>query len=385
MIRNYIKTTLRNLWKHRVFSFINLAGLASGLTACFLIYLYVSFELSYDSFHSKGDRIYRLVCDIKTPTETINASVPAWGVPSNVKDEFPEVESFLRTTNDNLLVRKGDIKFQEDAVQWADSSLFHILDFQLIKGNPQTALKEPFTAVLTEKGAKKYFGNSDPMGQTLLITGDGLPITVTGVMKDIPENSTLRGDLFISLITMQKKFFPDMDKQWGNFGPLTFLLLKPGTNPNSLEAKFPAFLVKRDGDEMKQNQMYYTLKLEPLRDVYLRSTRDGSKKGNINNVYIFSVIAIFILVIACINFINLTTASATERAKEVGIRKVVGALRSQLARQFMGETIMLCLFAFFITLGLSAALLPLFNQLADKTISANIFSHFSYLLQLFLA
>src|SRR5215469_7178331 len=379
MIKNYLKIAFRNLWKHKVFSFINIMGLTVGMTACFLIFLYVRFELSYDSFHSKADRIYRVVADIKTPTEVINANCPSWAVPPNAKDEFGDVESFVRYINDNLLVRKGDIKFQEENTIWADSGFFHVFDFKLIKGDPKTALKDQFSVVLSQSAAKKYFGKEDPMGQTLLVTGDASPAKVTGVMKDIPENSQIKADLVLSMTTITQKYNPRIDSSWGNYGAQAYLLLRPGVNAKSLEKKFPAFLERRNGTEMKKSQMYPTLFLEPLRDVYLRSTRDGSKTGNINNVYIFSIVAIFILLIACINFINLTTARSTERAKEVGIRKVVGALRAQLSKQFIGESIILCLIAFVLTVLLSWLLLPLFNHLAGKTISHSIFENLNYL------
>jgi len=386
MIRNYLKTAFRNLWKHKVFSFINLTGLAVGMTSCFLIYLYVSFELSYDSFHSKANRIYRVVTDLKTPTEVIHTSGPAWAVAPNAKSEFPEVEAFVRIAGGNsVLMRKGDIKYQEENAIWADSAFFKMFDFKLLKGDPKTALQEPFSVVFTESAAKKYFGNKDPIGQTLLITGDAFPAKVTGIMKDMPENSWIKGSVVLSMSTITKKFNQGLDNQWGNYGAQAFLLLKPGTNPKALEKKFPAFLEKRNGTEMKQMQMFPTIFLEPLRDVYLLSTRDGSKTGNINNVYIFSSVAVFILLIACINFINLTTARSTERAKEVGIRKVVGAGKTQLARQFIGESIMLCLIAFLLTVGLSALLLPLFNQLSGKIISQGIFEHARYIFLLFFA
>jgi len=384
MIKNYFKIAFRNLWRHKIFSLINIMGLAVGMTACFLIYLYVTFELSYDAFNTKADRIYRVVADIKTPTETINAGGPAWAVAPNAKDEFPEIEQFVRiAANDNVLIRKGDIKFQEANSMWADSALFKVFDFKLLKGDPNTALKEPFSVVFTETAAKKYFGKNDPMGQTLLITGDGLPAKVTGIMKDIPENSQIKGDVVLSMSTITEKFNSGLDSQWSNYGSSAYLLLKPGTNAKGLEKKFPGFLERRNGTEMKKIQMYPTLFLEPLRDVYLRSTRDGSKTGNINNVYIFSIVAVFILLIACINFINLTTARAVERAKEVGIRKVVGAERKQLTMQFIGESVVLCLIAFIITVILSASLLPLFNQLAGKTISESIFQHPQYISLLF--
>src|SRR5215467_1085220 len=173
MIRNYFKIAFRNLWKHRVFSFINIMGLTVGLTAFFLIFLYVQFELSYESFNTKADRIYRVVSDIKTPTETINAGGPSWAVGAHVKQDFPEVESAVRISGASLLVRKGDIKFQEDNTMFVDSSFFHVFDFKLLKGNPQTALKEKFSIVLSQTAAKKYFGNADPVGQTVLLTEDG--------------------------------------------------------------------------------------------------------------------------------------------------------------------------------------------------------------------
>ena len=385
MVKNYFKIALRNLWKNKVFSFLNIMGLTVGMTACFLIFLYVKFELSYDSFNSKADRIYRVVSDIKTPTEVLHASGPAWAVAPNAKDEFPEIESFVRISNDNVLIKKGDIKFQEEHAAWADSALFNVFDFKLLKGNPKTALKEPFSVVFSETAAKKYFGNTDPMGQTLLITGDKLPAKVTGIMKDIPENSQIKADVFLSMTTITQKFNQSLDSQWGNYGASAYLLLKPGTNAKALEKKFPAFLERRDGAEMKKIQMYPTLFLEPLKDVYLYSTRDDSKTGHITNVYIFSIIAIFILLIACFNFINLTTARSAERAKEVGIRKVVGAGKKQLAAQFLGESVVVCLLAFVFTFFLSWLLLPLFNHLAGKTISSSIFEHWNYLALLFFA
>jgi putative ABC transport system permease protein len=361
-------------------------GLTVGMTACFLIFLYIQFELSYDSFHTKADRVYRIVCDIKTPTEVIKAGGPSWAVPPNVKNDFPEVESFVRIAGgDNVLIRKGDVKFQEENSMWADSSFFKVFDFKLLKGDPQSALKEPFSIVFSETTAKKYFGKEDPLGKTLLITGEALPARVTGIMKDIPENSQIKGGVVLSMSTIMKQWNHGLDSQWGNYGAQAYLLLKAHTNPKTLEKKFPAFLEKRNGTEMKKSQMFATLFLEPLKDVYLRSTRNGSKTGNINNVYIFSIVAIFILLIACINFINLTTARSAERAKEVGIRKVVGAAKTQLARQFIGESIIICLIAFILAVLLSALLLPLFNQLSGKIVSHGIFEHSRYVFILFLA
>jgi len=385
MLKNYLKIALRNLWKHKVFSFINILGLTVGMSACFLIFLYVNFELSYDAFNTKADRIYRLVTDIKTPSETINTGVTSWAFAPSIKNDFPEVEAFTRVSGGSFLVRKGDIKFQEEKTVFADSSLFRVFDFKLIKGNPKTALKEQLSIVFTEKAAKKYFGDADPLGQTLLLSGEGLPATVTGVIKDIPENSQIKADMFVSMTTLTDRLNKGLNDQWGNFGASSYLLLAPQTSAKALEKKFPAFLQNRAGKMMKEMQMHYTLFLEPLRDVYLYSTRGGQETGSANNVYVFSAVAIFILLIACINFVNLTTARSVERAKEVGIRKVVGAPRMLLARQFISESILICLIAFIFSIALSAALIPLFNNLSGKVISTGILGNLPFLGGMFLA
>ncbi|WP_183559318.1 ABC transporter permease [Mucilaginibacter sp. SP1R1] len=381
MIRNYFKIALRNLWKHKAFSIINITGLSIGITACFFIFMYVSFELSYDNFHTKADRIYRLVTDIKTPTETINTGVTAWPFAPNIKNDFPEVESFVRISGSSLLVRHGDIKFQEEKSAFADSTFFKVFDFKLLKGDPKTALSAPASVVFTESTAKKYFGNANPIGQTVLVTGDAVPAIVTGLMKDMPENSQIKADMLVSMSSLTQKFNKGLDNQWGNFGATSYLLLKPGANPKTLEAKFPGFIENHNGKERKASQMFYTFFLEPMTSVYLHSKRDGSgASGSITNVYVFGIVAVFILLIACINFVNLTTARSVERAKEVGIRKVVGAEKGQLARQFIGESVVLCLIAFILTILFSVLLLPLFNQLAGKIISPGIFSNWYYVL-----
>lgn len=360
-------------------------GLTVGMTACFLIFLHVKFELSYDNFHSKADRIYRLVTDVKTSSENLHAETTSWAFAPKMKSELPEVQSFIRISRGDFLFTKGDIKFQEDKMLFADSTLFKVFDFKLIKGNPQTALKNPYSIVLSETYAKKYFGEENPLGQALLFSENMVPATVTGVMKDIPENSQIKTDLFVSMSTYTEKINPIVDGDAGYFGAMTYLLLKPGTNANAFEKKLPSFLDKWIGKDLDNSQVHYELFIEPLRDVYLYSVRGGAKNANIRNVYVFSIIAIFILFIACFNFINLTTARASERAKEVGIRKVVGASKSQLGKQFLGESILLCLIAFVLTVLLSALLLPSFNQLSGKIISTGIFSNFSYILVLFFA
>ncbi|HEY8916203.1 MAG TPA: ABC transporter permease [Chitinophaga sp.] len=380
MLKNYLKIALRNLWKHKVFSFINITGLAVGMTACFLIFLYVHFELSYDSFHSKAGRIYRLATDVKTPTETLYNGTTNIPVVPAIKNDFPEVESYVRVADLGILVRKGDLKFQEDNIRVVDSTFFRVFDFKLLKGDMDKALQAPFTVVLTQTTAKKYFGDKDPVGQTLTFdTEDGdRTATVTGLMEDFPENSQIKASMLLSMPSLIQVYAKNYADNWTVHHPASYLLLYPHTNPKTLEAKLPAFLQRRIGEMMAKNKMFYTLTLHPLKEVYLHfgnkyawSGVDGSER----NVYIFSIVAVLILLIACFNFINLTTARAAERAKEVGIRKVVGAQRRQLSLQFIGESIILCCCAFVLTLILSAMLIPLFNQLAGKTVSKGLFQN----------
>ncbi len=376
MIKNYLRVAFRNLWRHKGFSFLNIMGLTIGMSACFLVFLYVKFELSYDDFHSKGDRIYRIVTDIVNPSETLHFSVAAPAMPVAAKRDFPEIEKQVRFDPGSMLVRRGDLKIQEENMASADSTFFEIFDFPLLKGDPVKALREPFSVVLSETAAKKYFGSADPMGQHLYLTGDNNIGTVTGVMKDMPENTELKADMLVASYSGAAD--SNRDKNWGGFGDFSYFLLKPNTDAHALEKKFPRFLQDHIAKMMKENNQTYTYILEPLKDVYLKSTRGGTVSGSLTNVYVFSIVGIFILLIAGINFVNLTTARSTERAREVGIRKVIGAERRQLTGQFLGESVILCLIAFLLSVGVCAALLPSFNFLAGKTVSTGIFHHPSY-------
>ena len=377
MLKSYLTVALRNLWKRRGFSLINLLGLSVGLTVCFLIFLYVRFELSYDGFHARADRIYRVVCDIKTPSETVHANGPAWPVGPALQREFPEIESAVRTRTVSFLFRKGDIKFQEENSLLADPEFFRVFDFPLLKGDPNTALKEPFSVVLSETAAKKYFGDADPMGQTILLAQKGWPVKVTGIMKDLPGNSVINGDVVVSMSTETMHLNQGLEDTWlwWTYHPECYVLLRQGSDAGALPGKLEPFMAKRENEEMRKQHMSSTLLLEPLKGVYLHSTRDGSKYANARNVYLFSCIAAIILLTACINFVNLTTARSVERAREVGVRKVMGALKLQLAGQFAGESVLLCLFAFVLSLTSAALLLPEFNRLSGKTISLGVFGH----------
>jgi putative ABC transport system permease protein len=386
MVRNYVKIAVRNLWKHKVFSGINILGLAIGMSACFFIFLYVHFETSYDIFHAKVDRIYRIVSDVKTPSETIQSGITIAPLAIYLKKDFPEVEDAVRFIPGEFMVKKDNIKFLEERAVLADSSLFNVFDYTLSEGNKSNVLKEPMSIVLSETTAKKYFGNSNPVGQEVLLTEAGINATVTGIMKDIPGNSHLKADMFISMSSYKQIFGLELDEnEWTNHAFLTYILLKPNTDVKAFTNKLPAFMEMHHGAEAKEMQMFETLILEPLQDVYLKSTHTGytSAKlfvtGNEKNVYIFSVIAIFILLIACINFVNLTTAGSVERAKEIGIRKVIGAERFDLFRQFIGESVLISMFSFILSIFFCGLALPLFNYLAGKEIISSIFSSPVYL------
>ncbi len=383
MLRNYIKIAFRNLIKQLGFTALNISGLAIGMTAGFLVLLYVSFELSYDSMHSKSNNIYRVVADIKTPSETIEAGIAAWPMAPNLASEFPEIEKATRVLTTEFTVVKDGTKYIEEDVIAVDSSFLDIFDFKLVRGEKKDLLTRPHTIVISESIAKKYFNNGNPVGKNLVIDGDDVPLLITGVMEDFPENSHIQADILQSMITLTAPP-SERDEQWGNYGPSHYILTSENTNSEQLAAKFPAFLEKKTGDEMRESQMFVTLFLEPFKDVYLKSERGGNITGNINNVYIFSIIGLFILLIASINYVNLSTARSVERAKEVGIRKVVGAAKNQLAFQFISESVIVCLIAFLLAVGLTAFSLPYFNELAGKMVSSGVFNEPRNILYLFL-
>ncbi|UYQ91786.1 ABC transporter permease [Chitinophaga horti] len=375
MFRNYLKTALRNLWRHRGFTAINIVGLSVGMTACLLIFLYVSFECNYDRFHDKADRIYRITTDIKTASEIIPTSSTSFPMALSIKRDFPEVELSTSFYKAQMLIRNGERKFQEKDVLLADSTCFTMFNMPLSRGTAAEVFKTPYEIVLSERAAEKYFGNEDPINRVLTLD-DSTALKVTGVMKNMPENSQFKTDVLLPMSLMSR----GLETAWGNFGWQAYILLKPGADYKKLEAKLPGMLEDRVPKD--QRVMSYTLHLEPLKDVYLVSDRGGYESGNITNVYIFSVVGIFILVIACINFVNLTTARASERAKEVGVRKVIGATRRELATQFLGESIVICVISFFLALMLAALVSPLFNALCGKQVSVNLFSHGRLLLML---
>ena len=379
MFSNYLKIAWRTIIRNRIFSAINIAGMTLGISVCFFALLFVNFELSYDTHHQKADRIYRLVTDVQTATgvdymSTMGAMAPA------IQAAFPEVEATTRIFLDYLILQKDRDQPSEEKIAYADSSLFSVFTIPLIRGNPKTALTAPYTVVLSETAARRFFGSADPMGKTLVVNGRDLA-HVTGVMNDMPYQSHIRVDILMSMATLGNEW----QSNWKRFFFYTYLLLPTNCNTTQLSSK----ITKLVSEHTDQRQSRYTLSLEPLTSVYLhgkpRGSRSGSSvSGSLTNVYIFSVVAAFVLFIAGFNFINLTTAFAAKRVREIGVRKVLGAERKQLISQFLIEAILLNLLAFIVAVILCMVALPLFNTIAGKVISQTIFQHNYYLGWLFI-
>ncbi len=382
MISNYLRTTLRYFKKNTFFVFVNLFGLIVGIGVCFFAYQYVKFELSYDRFNEHYDRIIRIVTDVETPsgTEYESSSAPMSAALSN---EFPEVEKAARIYLDYLIINNNN-EYSEENVAYADSTLFSVFTFPLIRGDPETALVEPFSLVISETAAKRFFGTTDCIGKMLHLDGNQ-PSKVTAVMRDISHRSHFRVDILVSMSTLLKEWNPRMNKQWTRFGFYTYLLLNSKVDPREFHEKIRDF-PSRFIDNGNYN---YVLNAEPMRDLYFHSLPRGSRTGsavigNIDNIYLFSLVAVLILALACFNFINLSTALALNRTREIGMRKVLGATRLQLSTQLLMDSILLSSLAFVVVLGLSVLIQPFFNELVGKNLGSGIFSHLSQLVVLFL-
>ena len=365
MFKNYLKIALRNLFHHKVLSGINILGLAAGISCCLLIALYVYNETSYDRFHKKAHRIVRVTMEygfdgvINKIAVTGNKVFPAF------KRNFAEVENGVRMFNLGAIVKYDNKLFEEDRFVFVDSTFFDIFSFKLLKGNPLTVLQNPNTVVLTEFSAKKYFGSEDAIGKILRVNNEK-DYTVTGVVTDCPVNSQIKFDFLASFSSLEGDIYKK--EKWWNANYYTYLLLKTPEAANSLAVKIPGYMKTQDKENGIAGNNYLTFHLEPLTSVHLYSQVEGGFEpaGNYRYIYIFSAIALLILGIACANYMNLITARATERAKEVGIRKVMGAARKQLFGQFMGESFISVFIALLFSLGFVRLLLPLFNFVTSK-------------------
>lgn len=382
MFLNYIKIAWRNLIRNRTFSAINIVGLAIGLATCLLISLYVLDELSYDRFHAKADRIVRVIFRGSSSGGRINESTVMPPVAQTLRRDYPEVLEATRLRDaGSPLISYGSKTFKESSIAFVDSNFTQVFTLPFVEGDPKTALIQPNTAVISETMARKYFGSVNPMGHILTIKSWNTSLKITGVMQDIPANSHFHKDMLIAMAGNQEARSPS----WMMSEYYTYLVLPDGYNYRQLEAKLPQVIEKYIGPQLQQGMGMSLaefrrkgndigLYLQPLTDIHLHSdfAFDLSAPGNRQYVYLFSVIAAFILIIACINFMNLSTAGSAKRAREVGIRKVLGSVRQSLASQFLIESMLLTAFALVLAYCLVLMALPAFNEFTGKTLSVNL-------------
>lgn len=364
MLKNYLLTALRNLRRNRAYTFITVSGLAVGMACCFLIVLFVRDELSYDRFHTKADRIYRIVSDWG------DFSVPATNPPfvARFKAAHPDI-TVAELQPFQALVRYGDRVFKETRLFVANPQVFDVFTLRLLRGDPNTALERPYTAVITPEMARRYFGTENPIGKKLTVDAFAkFEVEITGVIEPMPENSHFHYDLLGSWATVDALFDYSNSLEWGHNSINTYLLLPHGLDPETLDAQFPSFIEKVAGKDWNGARLY----LQPLTDIHLRSHLNAEiePNSNVSYVYIFSIVAAFILLIACVNFMNLATARSEERAKEVGVRKVVGAQRKQLVLQFLTESTLLSVLALLLAVALVNLSLPAFRSLTGKLMPA---------------
>ncbi len=368
MIKNYLKVAWRNLVKNKVFSFINILGLTIGITICMMIFLFIMNEFSFDKFHKQGENIYRVMRGY----DPAKPRVPYLSGPyaTALLNDYPgEIKKAVRVMPSNGLVTFGTTSFNEKKLYIADADFFTLFSFPLVKGDPATALKDPGSVVLTEATAKKYFGKEDPIGKVIEID-KSKQLKVTGVAKNVPSGSHLDFDLVMPLSNYYNE---NWFKVWINNNHFVYVQLDEHANKAQLEKKFVHFMEKYMAKDMERMGARFDLALTPLRDIYFESSSafDNVKHGDKKVVYIFLSIAVFILVIACINFMNLSTIRAVERSKEVGLRKVMGALRNHLVWQFIGESILLTFISCALSIGLLLLMMPFYNQLLGYTLSVS--------------
>lgn len=370
MFKNYIKTAIRNILKDKAYAFINVSGLAVGIAVCLLMILYIRHELSYDRFHSKAERIYRMVLDLQMEGRSIhfNATYPL--LAETIEADLPEVEKATRLIGqDAQVVKKDDRVFQEDDIYFADPDFFEIFDFELIEGNPQTVLSAPNQVILTPELATKYFGNNvnNVVGSTIKIGAHDY--TVSGIVEAAPSHSHFH---YNAIVSMKGTWF-DNDKTWDNFNVATYVLLSPQASVEDVLVKMPAMLDKHNPGlaEQRKSGIDITFSAQPLIDIHLYSDLDGEfePNGSIVYVYAMAVIAFVILLLACVNYVNLSTALSVKRIREVGIRKTLGSTKSSLVMQFGTEAVVMTILATLVALVLVVSVNEPFSQVVGNHIS----------------
>ncbi len=375
MLWNYLKIALRGLRKHLGYSLVNLVGLGLGIACCVLILLYVQDERSYDRYHENAERIYRIVEYIGGEgggEHSASAPIP---VGQALEENFPHlVEHAIRFFDfqaPTLALAYGEeTKFNEPRLYFVDSAVFEVFSFELLRGNPESALAEPNTIVLTEAMARKYFGDEDPMGKVLRFEEEQF-LTVTGVLREVPHNAHFQFDFLASFSSLEQLLPRGLRENWYWNPAWTYVLLPEGTSPQTLAAQFPDFVQANFPNVIKAD---VEIQLQPLTRIHLHSNLDYEiePNGSMANIYIFSAIALLVLLIACINFMNLATARSAKRAREVGVRKVLGARRRQLVRQFLFEALLLTALAVILGVALVFTALPVFNTFTEKSISLDL-------------
>jgi len=377
MLKNYLKIALRNIKDQKGYSFINIASLAIGLTCCMLILLYLQYEFSYDRYHDEAQYIYRAVREHQGSPAWYNSSEHP--LAAALKEDFPEVIKATRVKkNDEYGVVEYNSKlFNEDGIYFADQDFLEIFTFPLVQGDRRSALTEPFSVLLTQEMAEKYFGNEEPVGQILKIKEwygyKKYGYKIKGVLKNIPENSHFTFDFLLSYNTLYtlKRGGRDSVETWSYYEPKTYVQLESNANPADLEGKFPAFLRKYKGKESVSEKLH----LQPLTDIHLGGNLRFELETNndMKNIFLFSAIAFFIMLIACLNYVNLSVARSAKRAVEVGMRKVVGAHKSQLVMQLLGESTVFSLLALMISVLMVDLALPVFGSLIDRNLTSSLF------------
>lgn len=391
MVKNYLKVALRSLFKNKVFSFINVTGLALGIAASLLILQYVNYELSYDDFNPNADRIYRL----KTNRYEKGVLSTEWaaGVVSIghlLKENLADVEAYARLTQTSGVFSRKDIEFKENRVFFANPEVFKVFDTKVLYGDQETALVEPLSVALSKTTAKKYFGKEDVVGETMYFNKTR-PIKITAVFEDVPQNSHFKYDILASWSTIaQGQRGEDMNRVWYWDGYFNYVMLKEGVDGEAFAKKVDDFVESQWGDEMRESETWMDFDLQPLRDIHLYSNYMGEAEvnGDGDAVYALLGISFFIIIIAWVNYINLATAKSMERAREVGLRKVLGSQRGQLIRQFLTESFLINLLAVILAFIIVILALPSFSQLTDQPMSLGLFTQQGFwvgLIILFLA
>jgi len=382
MLRNYLKIALRIIMRQKVYSFINISGLAVGLASCILIMLWVQNELSFDRFHEKSENTY-IIYNYETYSDGADdywAQSPA-PLKENLKKDFPEFSEIVRIRRNGAVLRYNDKVFKESNLQFVDAGFFSLFSFKLIQGDQERCLLDPHSIVLTEKMAEKYFGTENPIGKIVRLN-DELNLTVTGVAEECPSNSSIKFEFLVPFVTL-KQLGNDLES-WGNWGYFYYVNIDENVNKAELKEKIHHYYKQVFANQRDSNPPYTSFM--PFKDAYLYSSHilGGWIKGDVTYIYIFSAIALFILLTACINFMNLATARSVNRAREVGLRKVVGAKRINVISQFYGESSFVALLSLILSFGIVAISLPFFNDLTSKELSFNMILKPNILIVLFI-